>query len=383
MNRNGWICLIASLLVLIGGTIGALAIHNDVPKRLTNSPLLAQPTVDESKTAAADKTLKDIIFATQKLVVMIETDNGLIGSGFLYNDQGDLITNGHVVIGAHKVKVRTADARELDGTVIGIGTDVDVAVVRVPELAGTSPLELETEHMGEIGDEVIAIGSPLGYQNTVTTGIISGVGRELDIEPYSYKDMYQISAPIAHGNSGGPLVDRETGAVIGINSAGAEQGAIGFSIPIGQVLSLAEGWSASPMTKLPDNLAMDSDIFQEGEVGDVTFEDMASYLVTHFYDSLNSGDYVYAYSLIGSTWTASTSYDTFREGYLGTRNISIDDLSVEVQEDERAVVTANITAQERVDGAFVDTPYKVVYTVGYENDQLKLLSGKGQRIVTQ
>ncbi|PWV97963.1 trypsin-like peptidase [Paenibacillus cellulosilyticus] len=380
MNRNGWICIIASLLVLVGGTIGVVQIHNEVPKRLINAPLLAQPTADESETAGADKTLKDIIFATQKLVVMIETDNGLIGSGFLYNDQGDLITNGHVVIGAHAVKVRTADARELEGTVIGIGTDVDVAVVRVPELAGTKPLEMETEHVGEIGDEVIAIGSPLGYQNTVTTGIISGVGRELNIDPYVYKDMYQISAPIAHGNSGGPLVDRETGAVLGINSAGAEQGAIGFSIPIGQVLSLVEGWSASPMTELPSNIAMDSDIFQEGAVGDVTFEDMASYLVTHFYDSLNSGDYVYAYSLIGSTWTASTSYEKFREGYIGTKNITIDDISVQVQEDETAVVTARITAQERVDGAFTDTPYKVVYTVGYENDQLKLLSGKGQRI---
>jgi serine protease Do len=380
MNRNGWICIVASLIVLLGGTVGAIQIHREVPKRLTDVPLLAEPAADEAKTAAADKTLKDIIFATQKLVVMIETDNGLIGSGFLYNDEGDLITNGHVVIGAHTVKVRTADAKDLEGTVIGIGADVDVAVVRVPELAGTKPLGLETEHVGEIGDEVIAIGSPLGYQNTITTGIISGVGRELNIEPYAYKDMYQISAPIAHGNSGGPLVDRETGAVIGINSAGAEQGAIGFSIPIGQVLSLVEGWSASPMTELPNNIAMDSDIFQEGDVGDVSFEKMASYLVTHFYDSLNSGDYVYAYSLIGSTWMASTSYEKFREGYIGTKNITIDNVSVQKQGDERAVVTAHITAQERVGGAFVDTPYKVVYTVGYENDQLKLLSGKGQRI---
>jgi hypothetical protein len=383
MNRNGWICVIASLIVLLGGIVGAIQIHREVPKRLTDVPLLAEPAADEAKTTAADKSLKDIIFATQKLVVMIETDNGLIGSGFLYNEEGDLITNGHVVIGAHTVKVRTADARELEGTVIGIGTDVDVAVVRVPELAGMKPLGLETEHVGEIGDEVIAIGSPLGYQNTVTTGIISGVGRELNIEPYAYKDMYQISAPIAHGNSGGPLVDRETGAVIGINSAGAEQGAIGFSIPIGQVLSLVEGWSASPMTELPNNIAMDSDIFQEGDVGDVSFENMASYLVTHFYDSLNSGDYVYAYSLIGSTWMASTSYEKFREGYIGTKNIAIDNISVQIQEDERAVVTAHITAQERVNGAFVDTSYKVVYTVGYENDQLKLLSGKGQRIDNQ
>jgi len=381
MRKEGWICLIASIVVLCAGAAGALQIDRKVPGALKGAPLLAIPAqASGSQQVQTDRPLKDIIFATQKLVVMLETEDGLLGSGFLYNDRGDLITNGHVVVGANQVKVKTSDARELTGTVIGISPDIDVAVVRVPELAGTQPLSLDGGHRGELGDEVLAIGSPLGYQNTVTTGIISGVGRALDIEPYAYKDMYQISAPIAPGNSGGPLVDRETGSVIGINSAGAEQGSIGFSIPLDQVMALAEGWSDAPMEQLPD-FAMDSDTFEEGGVGDVTFEDMASYLVTHFYDSLNSGDYVYAYSLIGSTWLTGTTYEQFRAGYISTRNVAIDHIDVQVTEEDRAAkVTAFITAEERADGENRISKYKVVYTVGYENDQMKLLSGKGEAI---
>ncbi|WP_127533115.1 S1C family serine protease [Paenibacillus kobensis] len=380
MRKEGWICLIASLVVLCAGAAGALQIDSKAAASLKGQPLLAMPAeASGPEPVLADRPLKDIIFATQKLVVMLETEDGSLGSGFLYNDRGDLITNGHVVVGANHVRVKTSDARELDGTVIGISPDIDVAVVRVPELAGTQPLPLDSKKRGELGDEVLAIGSPLGYQNTVTTGIISGVGRELDIEPYAYKDMYQISAPIAPGNSGGPLVDRETGAVIGINSAGAEQGSIGFSIPLDQVMALAEGWSDSPMEQLPDT-AMDSDTFEEGGVGDVSFEDMASYLVTHFYDSLNSGDYVYAYSLIGSTWLTGTTYEQFRAGYISTKNVAIDHVDVKVTEEDHAEVTAFITAEERADGKQRTSKYKVVYTVGYENDQLKLLSGKGEEI---
>ncbi|GFN33253.1 S1C family serine protease [Paenibacillus xylaniclasticus] len=380
MRKEGWVCLVASLIVLGAGAAGAWQINSKVPEALSKGPLLAMPAeASDSIMSLADRPLKDIIFATQKLVVMIETEDGSLGSGFLYNNEGDLITNGHVVVGTNEVKVKMSDARELTGTVIGISPDIDVAVVRVPELAGMQPLTLDSKNRGELGDEVLAIGSPLGYQNTVTTGIISGVGRDLDIEPYSYKDMYQISAPIAPGNSGGPLVDRESGAVIGINSAGAEQGSIGFSIPLDQVMELVEGWSASPMEQLPDT-AMDSDTFEEGGVGDVTFEDMASYLVTHFYDSLNSGDYVYAYSLIGSTWLTGTTYERFREGYITTKNVTIDHVDVRVTEEENAEVTAFITAEERVDGEQRISKYKVIYTVGYENDQLKLLSGKGEQI---
>ncbi|MDQ6423136.1 trypsin-like peptidase domain-containing protein [Paenibacillus sp. LHD-117] len=368
--RNKWrIGLLGSLLIVIGGVAAGFTVNEQVPGQLRGAPLLA---VGEVK-----KSLKDIIFETQKLVVMIETESGSQGSGFLYNLEGDLITNAHVVEGVRHVRVKTADARDLEGEVIGISTETDVAVVRVKELAGTEPLPMVRYERGEVGDDVMAVGSPLGFQNTVTTGIISGVGRSFQIEPYAYKDLYQISAPIAPGNSGGPLVDMKSGAVLGINSAGLEDGGIGFSIPISNVLSIAEGWSKKPMEMLPNLSVAEAPDETQKEASMVR---MAEYLVKHFYDSLNNRDYVYAYSLLGGTWKEGTSYVKFREGYLTTRNVVIDDMHISSPNDDEATVTAILSVDERKNGEYVLSKYQVTYRVGYENDQLKLLTGKGKTI---
>ncbi|QNK56684.1 trypsin-like peptidase domain-containing protein [Paenibacillus sp. PAMC21692] len=363
------IALIGSLLILAGGAAAGYAVNEQVPGQLNGTPLIA---VGEVK-----KSLKDIIFETQKMVVMIETETGLQGSGFLYNLEGDLITNAHVVEGVSHVRVKTADARDLDGEVIGISTETDVAVVRVKELVGTQPLSMMRYERGEVGDDVMAIGSPLGFQNTVTTGIISGVGRSFQIAPYTYKDLYQISAPIARGNSGGPLVDMNTGAVLGINSAGLEDEGIGFSIPISNVLSMAEGWSRQPMDRLPNLKVVET---HDEKEQDVSLDQMAEYLVNHYYDSLNNRDYVYAYSLLGEGWKEGTSYVKFREGYLTTRNVVIDDMHVSSPEDNEATVTAILSVDERKDGKYALSKYQVSYRIGYENDQLKLISGKGKAI---
>lgn len=375
MRKGIWVSLITSVIVLCGGIGAAIAIRSEIPKQLTGAPLLADVGKSES---GASKSLKDIIYETQKLVVMIETDDGKQGSGFLYNNQGDLITNAHVVSGVRKVKIKTADARELAGEVIGISKETDVAVVRVADLAGIAPLPMVRSEKADVGDDVLAVGSPLGFQNTVTTGIISGLGRSFEIEPYQYTDLYQISAPIAPGNSGGPLVSKETGEVLGINSAGIEEGSIGFSIPIVNVLSIVEEWSATPMATLPDLQYSDED----GIVGqDASISEYADYLVTHFYDSLNNADYVYAYSLLGGNWKLGTSYEEFREGYMGTRNVVIDDKHVTASGEDEATVTAIISVDERVEGEYKLSKYQVTYTVGYENDQLKLISGKGKAIL--
>src|SRR5690606_4477613 len=123
------------IILMIGcGAFTYLEIVRNVPKQLNNPPLLA---IGEQT-----KSLKDIIFETQKHVVMISTEDETQGSGFLYNELGDLITNAHVVSGYSQVKVVTADARELVGEVIGISTETDVAVVRVAELANTGSLPL-------------------------------------------------------------------------------------------------------------------------------------------------------------------------------------------------------------------------------------------------
>ena len=371
------ISLISTVLILGGGAYAFFYIKDTVPRKLTSASSLVVKAKDTNKEKKASYELKEIIHNTQKLVVKIELEDGSLGSGFLYNNRGDIVTNAHVVANSKNVKVKTSDSKEFTGTVIGVSNEIDVAVVRVQGLEGTAPLKVASNRKGEVGDEVLALGTPLGLENTVTTGIISGIDRDLDIEPFHYEDVYQISAPIAPGNSGGPLIDSKTGEVLGINSAGTTQGNIGFSIPITSVLPIIEGWSKSPMTAIPEVALKSTEAYAEQE--NYSMEDYSSYLVKYFYESLNYGDYVTAYSLLGSSWQANTSYEKFREGYLNTLSVSIDDLNT-VKNGETTSAVTIISAKERSNGATKLSKYKVTYQIGYKNDQLKILSGKGEQI---
>lgn len=372
-----WIISIAlTILVWGGGVYGFFYIKDAVPKKLTAPSNLVVKAEEAEKDGNVSKELKEIIHNTQKLVVKIELPDGSLGSGFLYNNRGDIVTNAHVVANAKEVLVKTSDSREFTGTVIGISNEIDVGLVRVPGLEGETPLSIARDRKGEVGDEVLALGTPLGLENTVTTGIISGVDRDFDIEPFHYEDVYQISAPIAPGNSGGPLVDSKTGEVLGINSAGMEQGAIGFSIPITGILPMIEGWSESPMTSIP-TVALDTEGYSYEE--DYSMGEYASYLVEYFYENLNYGDYVTAYSLLGSSWQSNLAYKDFRNGYLNTLSVSLDDMTATTSGDKASVV-AIISAEERKNDVTAYSKYKVTYQVGYENDQLKIISGKGEKI---
>ncbi|MEH7524865.1 trypsin-like peptidase domain-containing protein [Bacillus sp. JJ1503] len=373
--KKWMISLISTILVWGAGIFVFFYIKDSIPKKLTApSALIVDAKTTEEEKVSTD--LKEIIHNAQKLVVKIKLADGSLGSGFLYNNRGDVVTNAHVVANAKEVTIMTSDAREFSGTVIGISQETDVAVVRVHGLEGTSPLKIAKDRKGEIGDEVLALGSPLGLQNTVTTGIISGVDRDLDLDPYHYEDVYQISAPITHGNSGGPLVDSKTGEVLGINSAGIEKGAIGFSIPIVSILHIIEGWSDSPMVNIPEVATGMEGYAYENEF---SVEDYSSYLIKYFYESLNYGDYVTAYSLLGSSWQTNLSYEKFRSGYLNTLSVTIDDLTVTSSEDKASVVVI-ISAKERNNGSTNLSKYKATYEVSYENDQLKIISGKAERI---
>ncbi|GGA72676.1 S1C family serine protease [Ornithinibacillus halotolerans] len=255
MNKRWIISIILTLFICAAGVAGMFLIKGHLSDKLDQpSTILADANIETNDTIIENEdeslALKDIIQQAQKKVVKIETMDGSIGSGFLYNDMGDVITNAHVVSGVKEVTIITSDELFFTGTVIGISTDIDIALIRVDGMRGMEPLQIRTEK-AELGDEVLALGSPLGLENTVTTGIISGLNRDLEIEQYFYEGLYQISAPIAPGNSGGPLLHSETGEVIGINSAASDIGTIGFSIPIMNVLSLIKSWSETPMTNLP------------------------------------------------------------------------------------------------------------------------------------
>lgn len=164
-----------------------------------------------------------------------------LGSGFIIDGAKRLVlTNAHVIAGGTSIKARLLDGRLLEATLVGSDPDFDVAVLR---LSGEETLPQAT--MGDsgdimIGETAIAIGNPFGYTNTVTTGVVSAVGRSLKHEGGTYADLIQTDAAINPGNSGGPLVNL-AGEVIGINmaiQAGAE--GIGFAIPINKARRVVE-----------------------------------------------------------------------------------------------------------------------------------------------
>ncbi|UJA20488.1 trypsin-like serine protease [Thermoleophilia bacterium SCSIO 60948] len=171
------------------------------------------------------------------------------GSGFLLDDSGNVLTNAHVVEGAREVEVRlgSAESDPVQAKVVGTDPSTDVAVLKIDALDGATPLSLGDSGAVAVGDEVIAIGSPFGLDQTVTAGIISALDRNITSpNGYQISDALQTDAPINPGNSGGPLLDAN-GAVIGINSqiessGGAEGGnvGIGFAVPINTAKQIAD-----------------------------------------------------------------------------------------------------------------------------------------------
>ncbi|GAB4073706.1 trypsin-like peptidase domain-containing protein [Barrientosiimonas marina] len=326
-----------------------------------------------------NKDQKDVIQETQKKVVEIEqtnTSQDRQGSGFLYNDQGDVVTNAHVVAGAEEATIRTSDGQVYSGQVIGISNDEDVAVVRVKGLDDQKPLDMATEK-ADVGTEILTFGSPFGLKDTATTGIISGNDRNFELESYVYNEAYQISAPIAPGNSGGPLINSETGKVLGINSASTDEGSIGFSIPIVQVIDLIKGWSKSPMTSLPshrDNGAVEE---KDHEAND---KKRAEDVVSYFYERVNAEDYEAAYSLLGNSWQSELSFEEFYNGYLETMSVTIDNMTT-TSNGDTVEIAFNITAKEIADdGSTAYHHYHMTYQAGYENNRMTLLSGTGKML---
>jgi serine protease Do len=167
------------------------------------------------------------------------------GSGFLFDEQGDILTNAHVVKDASFITVKNNHGQEFNGWVIGISEDVDVALVRVTELKGKKPMVMETEKVA-IGTDVFALGSPGNMTNTATEGKITATGLEF-FDDYAYTDLYEMNATIKEGSSGGPLIDKNTERVIGINSIILNDNPkIGYAIPIYSVVDQLKKWIANP-----------------------------------------------------------------------------------------------------------------------------------------
>jgi serine protease Do len=164
-----------------------------------------------------------------------------LGTGFVVDRGGVILTNNHVVEDAQSIQVKLFDERELPGRVVGTDPPTDIAVVRI-EAPDLKPLPLGDSDAIDVGDWVVAIGNPFGLSHTVSAGIISAKGRnreDVELDPSGYYDFLQTDASINPGNSGGPLLNLR-GEVVGVNTAirgGGAQG-IGFAIPMNMIKQL-------------------------------------------------------------------------------------------------------------------------------------------------
>lgn len=245
------------LLVIAVATVKMFFPVND-PKSALNEPsnieTFASTVENVPKEMTDDEHEKEksrigIIEEAQATVYTLYTDDSQ-GSAFLYDEKGSVITNAHVVEGSHYVVLTTNDGQELSGKVIGYSNETDIAIVHVPELIGKKPFPLEKNEPSKVGEEVVALGSPLGYANTATIGYITGIDRNFNIPPHTFSNVYQTSASIEPGNSGGPLVSVHNEKIVAINSAKhMDANNIAFSIPLYQIIDLVDQWITNPLSE--------------------------------------------------------------------------------------------------------------------------------------
>jgi serine protease DegQ len=208
------------------------------------APATASPEAEASGSPFGAASIPDIVERVEPSVVTILRPGGGLGSGVVYNDEGVIVTNEHVIRGATDVEVVLADGTRIPGRVLAADPGTDLAAVAV-DREGLPPASFD-EQLPRPGELAIAIGSPQGFEGTVTAGIVSGLGRAVPgsaEQTTALVDLIQTDAAISPGNSGGALVDAD-GEVIGINGAylppqtGAV--AIGFAIPTATVVDVVE-----------------------------------------------------------------------------------------------------------------------------------------------
>ena len=240
------------VLALVAGLLGGI-LGGDATKGLISSGVnlvSSTSTIERSPDSVAG--IAGRVLPSVVSIETISTDGGGSGSGFVIDPNGYLLTNNHVVADAMTIKVILNDGREFAAKIIGRDESYDLAVLKI-KTTGLKALQFGNSDKVQVGDSVIAFGSPLGLSGTVTQGIISAKNRPVTAgdsnSATSFISAIQTDAAINPGNSGGPLVDA-TGAVIGVNSAiaslgsslGAQSGSIGlgFAIPINQARKTAD-----------------------------------------------------------------------------------------------------------------------------------------------
>jgi serine protease Do len=250
-------------------------------------PLAAAPAVEAPiRLQAAPMSFAPIAHRVDPSVVTVSTieateevspffgtrvrENRAIGTGFIVDKDGVILTNNHVVAGADEITVTLSDERTFPAKVVGVDQRTDVAVIKIAAPPGLTPVPLGDSDAIDVGDWVVAIGNPFELSHTVSAGIISAKGRTRDdvqIDSSGYYNFLQTDAAINPGNSGGPLLNLK-GEVVGMNSAiRGNANNIGFAIPInmikqllpmllrdGHVTRSALGVQIDPVRKLPQEV---------------------------------------------------------------------------------------------------------------------------------
>ena len=220
-----------------------LARHDEIVPAI--EPAMPVAAVDEEAESIQDTLIRLYQEVNPSVVYIIVLSSGS-GSGFVYSEDGYIVTNHHVAAAGRRYEVVFATGERLPATLVGTDADSDLAVIKVDELPdGAKPLLLADAEEIQVGQFAVAIGNPFGEQGSMSLGIISGLGRSLPSQrgtttgsTYSLPQVIQTDAPINPGNSGGPLLNLE-GEVIGVNAAiasstGTSSG-VGFSIPVAAV----------------------------------------------------------------------------------------------------------------------------------------------------
>jgi len=215
------------------------------PRPVTPAPV--ELGADERATMAVfERATKSVVFIANTAIQrdfwsfdILEIPQGS-GSGFLWNKQGHIVTNFHVIYGANAIKVTLADRTEHQAKVVGADPDHDLAVLQIQAPDATlEPLAVGSSQDLRVGQKVLAIGNPFGLDHTLTTGVVSALGRTIkSMSNRTIEGVVQTDAAINPGNSGGPLLD-SAGRLIGVNTqiispSGAYAG-IGFAVPVDTV----------------------------------------------------------------------------------------------------------------------------------------------------
>ena len=259
MNRRSRLPIVALVLVgtlALGAGAGAVAYSVAHPSSATT--VVRQVPVQTSEPAADSSALtpgqiyrqayKGVVEITVSTPQQTPTGNQEAqaqGSGFVIDSDGHIVTNDHVVENADSVSVRFWNGDTYNASVVGTDPSTDLAVIKVDAPSSIlHPVSLGDSSSVQVGDPVVAIGSPFGLEETVTSGIVSALHRQIQaLNQFTINDTIQTDAAINHGNSGGPLFNA-AGQVIGVNSqiagdTGANVG-IGFAIPSDTVSSIAD-----------------------------------------------------------------------------------------------------------------------------------------------